>query len=328
MENILSAKIGFIGAGSIARAHILASIAAGFIPTAICGKNLSVRAKALSMEIPGLEYFDNVDDFLKSDLDCISILLNSDVSLRIYRTVIEQKNIPVLIEKPVAQKSLELKNDLDLDRMNTLVGYNRRFYSSVIDVKEILDGSTFIQSQWTIPEISWEKSPSSDVRHFFLLENAVHILDLFLYLHGAPNQSTFYNHNSNDFLQGSTSIHKFEKKAIAALTISFGIPDNTSASFYASSNYYLLKPFEILKKFTDITTEPANDLTPFKRYLPTESTKWQISEDDLSFKPGFLKQYIELMSICSGNPRQVGASLRDAFNVLEFAENIINAKNI
>jgi predicted dehydrogenase len=314
-------KIGFIGAGSIARAHISASIAAGFTPTAICGNNLSERARALSREIPGLKYFENIVELLKSDLDCISILLNSDVSMRIYRTVIEQKNIPVLIEKPVARKSLELKKDLDLDRINTLVGYNRRFYSSV------LDGSTFIQSQWTIPEISWEKSPSSDVRHFFLLENAVHILDLFLYLHGAPNQSTFYNHNSNDFLHGSTSIHKFEKKAIATLTISFGIPDNTSASFYASSNYYLLKPFEILKKFTDITTEPANDLTPFKKYLPTESTKWQISEDDLSFKPGFLKQYIELMSICSGNPRQAGASLRDAFNVLEFAENIINAKN-
>jgi predicted dehydrogenase len=254
--------------------------------------------------------------------------LNSDIALRIYRRVIEQKNIPILIEKPVAQKSLDLKDDLDLDRRNTLVGYNRRFYSSVIDVKELLDASAFVQSQWTIPEISWEKSPSSNVRHFFLLENSVHILDLFLYLHGAPSQSTFYNFNSNNFLQGSTSIHKFKNKAIASLTISFGTPDNTSASFYASSNYFLLKPFEILKKFTDITFEPANDLSSFKKYLPTESIKWQISKDDLSFKPGFFKQYSELMDICSGKPRQVGASLRDAFNVLEFAENIINSKNI
>ena len=319
-------KIGFIGAGSVARAHVSASIAAGFTPTAICGNNLSERAKALSMEIPGLKYFENIGELLKSDLDCISILLNSDISLRIYRTVIEQKNIPVLIEKPVAQKSLDLKNDLDLDRMNTLVGYNRRFYSSVTDVKEILDGSAFVQAQWTIPEISWEKSPSSDVRNFFLRENAVHILDLFLYLHGVPSQSTFYNHNSNDFLQGSTSIHKFEKKAIASLTISFGIPDNTSASFYASSNYYLLKPFEILKKFTDINTEPANDLIPFKKYFPTESIKWQISEHDLAVKPGFFKQYTELMDICSGKPRKIGASLRDAFKVLEFTEKIMNAK--
>ena len=321
-------KIGFIGAGSVARAHVSASIAAGFTPTAICGNNFSERAKALSLEIPGLKYFENIGELLKSDLDCISILLNSDISLHVYRRVIEQKNIPVLIEKPVTQKSLDLKNDLDLDRMNTLVGYNRRFYSSVKDVKEILDESAFIQSQWTIPEISWEKSPSSNVRNFFLLENSVHILDLFLYLHGTPSQSTFYNYSSSDFIQGSTSIHKFEKKAIASLTISFGIPDNTYASFYASNNYYLLKPFEILKKFTDITTEPANDITPFKKYLPTENIKWQISKDDLSFKPGFFKQYSELMDICSGNPRQVGASLRDAFNVLEFAENIINAKNI
>jgi predicted dehydrogenase len=318
-------KIGFIGAGSIARAHISASIAAGFIPAAICGKNLSDRAKALSMEIPGLTYFGDIDELLKSDLDCISILLNSDISLRIYRGVIEQKNIPILIEKPVAQKSLDLKNDLDLDRINTLVGYNRRFYSSVKDVKEILDGSAFIQSQWTIPEISWEKSPNSDVRNFFLRENSVHILDLFLYLHGEPSQSTFYNFNSNDFLQSSTSVHKFGDKAIASLSLSFGIPDNTSASFYASNNYYALKPFEILKKFTEISTEPANDAIPFKRYLPTENIEWQISEHDLAFKPGFFKQYTELMDICGGKPRKIGASLRDAFKVLEFAEKIMNA---
>lgn len=318
-------KIGFIGAGSIARAHISASIAAGFIPAAICGKNSSDRAKALSVEIPGLTYFGNIDEFLKSDLDCISILLNSDISLRIYREVIEQNNIPILIEKPVAQKSLDLKNDLDLDRSTTLVGYNRRFYSSVMDVKEILDGSAFIQSQWTIPEISWEKSPNSDVRNFFLRENSVHILDLFLYLHGAPSQSTFYNFNSNDFLQNSTSIHKFGDKAIASLTLSFGIPDNTSASFYASNNYYALKPFEILKKFTEISTEPANEAIPFKRYVPTENIKWQISEHDLAFKPGFFKQYTELMDICSGKQRKIGASLRDAFKVLEFAEKIMNA---
>lgn len=320
-------KIGFIGAGSVARAHISASIAAGFIPTAICGNNLSERAKALSLEVPGLKYFENIDEFLKADLDCIGILLNSDVSLCVYRRVIEQKNIPVLIEKPVAGRSLDFKYDLDLDRVNTLVGYNRRFYSSVLDVKEILNESSFVQSKWTIPEISWEKSPGSNLRKFFLFENSVHILDLFLYLHGAPSQSTFYNYDNGDFLQGSTSIHKFEKKAIASLTISFGVPDNTSASFYASSNHYLLKPFEILKKFTDITTEPANDLTPFKKYLPTESINWQISKDDLNFKPGFLKQYCELMDICSGKPRRASASLRDAFNVLEFAENIINSKN-
>lgn len=319
-------KIGFVGAGSIARAHISAAIAAGFIPAAICGNNLSVRAKALSMEIPGMRYFENVDGLLKSDLDCISILLNSDISLRIYRRVIEQKNIPVLIEKPVAQKSLDLKNDLDLDRINTIVGYNRRFYSSVTDVKEVLDRSPFIQSQWTIPEVSWEKSPKSDVRNFFLRENSVHILDLFLYLHGEPNQSTFYNFNSDDFLQSSTSIHKFGDKTISSLTLSFGIPDNTSASFYASNNYYALKPFEILKIFTTISTEPANDAIPFKRYVPTENMKWQISEHDLAFKPGFFKQYTELMDICHGKPRKISASLRDAFKVLEFAEKIINAK--
>ena len=53
-------------------------------------------------------------------------------------------------------------------------------------------------------------------------------------------------------------------------------------------------------------------------------TEWEISKNDLNFKPGFYNQYLEFMNMCKGNLRKNGASLRDAYNVLKFAEKIIN----
>jgi predicted dehydrogenase len=323
MGDILTFKVGFIGAGSIARHHISAAQAVGFIPTSICGRNFSVKANKLSSEFEGLDYYPNLDSFLESDFDCVCILLNTDVSLEIYKKVISKRNIPVLIEKPVTQSSDALNDNLDLDRNNTIVGYNRRFYSSVIQLQTYLQENQNIQSHWNIPEISWQKEPTNSEKKHFLLENSVHILDLFLYLLGMPVESEFYNLNSEGFLKYSSSVHRFNDDNIATLTVNFGTPDNTSAAFYSPGNYYLLKPIEIISKYSKIITEPASANFPYKKYMPKEETEWEISQNDLNFKPGFYSQYIEFMNICKGSPRKDGASLRDAYNVLKFAEKII-----
>jgi predicted dehydrogenase len=180
MENFLRMKIGFIGAGSIARAHIVAAEATGFMPNAICATDGSENARNLSKEFKNLQFFNSYEDFIDADFDCVSILLNTDVALDIYSRVLLDRDIPVLIEKPVAQDTMVFTNNLNLDREKTLVGYNRRFYSSVDEIRFLLAEKKNIQSHWNIPEVSWDKNPSSSVRKHFLLENSVHILDLFL----------------------------------------------------------------------------------------------------------------------------------------------------
>ena len=327
MGDILTLKVGFIGAGSIARHHISAAQAVGFVPTAICAKNFSERANKLSSEFEGLAYYPNLDSILEAEIDCLCILLNTDISLEIYKKVITKRNIPVLIEKPVTQSSIALNDNLDIDRKTTMVGYNRRFYSSVAEIKMYLQKNQSFQSHWNIPEISWQKEPTNSEKKHFLLENSVHILDLFLYLLGIPDESEFFNLNGNDFLQYSSSIHRFKGSNVATLNVNFGIPDNTSATFYSPGNYYLLKPIEVVTKYSKVITEPASANFPYKKYTPTEEIVWNISQNDLKFKPGFYNQYLEFMDICKGNSRKAGASLRDAYNVLKFAEKILNPVN-
>jgi hypothetical protein len=113
MGDILTLKVGFIGAGSIARHHISAAQAVGFVPTAICAKNFSERANKLSSEFEGLAYYPNLDSILEAEIDCLCILLNTDISLEIYKKVITKRNIPVLIEKPVTQSSVTLTDNLE-----------------------------------------------------------------------------------------------------------------------------------------------------------------------------------------------------------------------
>jgi predicted dehydrogenase len=319
-------KIGFIGAGSIARAHIVAAEAAGFTPNAICARDGSENARNLSKEFENLRFFNSYEDFIEADFNCVSILLNTDVAVNMYSKVLLARDIPVLIEKPVAQKSSNFTKNLNLDREETLVGYNRRFYSSVNEIKLLLAEKENIQSNWSIPEVSWEKNPISSVRKHYFLENSVHILDLFLFLLGSPLESKFMNYDQNKFLQHSTSLHQFANGNIATLNINFGVPDNTFATFYSPGINYLLKPIEILSKFSKIVSEPASEILPYKRYLPTEENVWKISKYDLLFKPGFYEQYLEFMRICMGEKRTIGATLRDAYNVIKFAEQIIDSE--
>ena len=326
MGNFLRMKIGFIGAGSIARAHIVAAEAAGFTPNAICARNSSENARNLSKEFANLRFFNSYEDFVEADFDCVSILLNTDVAVNMYSKVLLDRDIPVLIEKPIARESSIFTNNLNLDREETLVGYNRRFYSSVNEIRLLLAEKENIQSNWNIPEVSWEQNPISSVRKHFLLENSVHILDLFLFLLGSPMESKFMNYDQNKFLQHSTSLHQFANGNIATLNINFGVPDNTFATFYSPGINYLLKPIEILSKFSKIVTEPASEILPYKKYVPTEDNVWEISKYDLLFKPGFYEQYLEFMRICTGEKRTIGATLRDAYNVIKFAEQIINSE--
>lgn len=323
MGNILTFKIGFIGSGSISRAHIIAAQSVGFTTIGICARDFSESARKLSTEFEGLKYHNTLDSFLETKFDGICILLNTDVSLQIYKKVITKQDIPILIEKPVTQSSVFLSKNIDLDRKNTLVGYNRRFYSSVSEIKNYLQQNQNIQSHWNIPEISWDKNPAASARKHFLLENSVHILDLFLYLLGSPSDSIYFNNNENGFLQYSTSVHRFPNGNVASLNLNFGTPDNTSVSFYGPGSYFLLKPIELVSKYSKIITEPANAVIPFKRYIPSQENTWEISQSDIKYKPGFHTQYLEFMEMCTGNSRKIGASLRDAFNVLKFAEKIL-----
>ncbi len=319
-------SIGFVGSGRIAEFHVNAAIAAGFDVSVVCGRPGSQSLEKFKIKFPNIATVTTLEEMYKYELDAISIITSSNSLLNIYETVIKTYDVPVLIEKPVTLNSSLLEaNRIDLHRQKTLVGYNRRFYSSVQELKTLIDSNpNFLQSHWNIPEISWEVNSSKTNRELFIKDNSVHMLDLLLFLNGSIADMFLKRFASNQLTHYCSGIIEFENGRLVTFNLNFGVPDNTYVSYFAPGFNFQLKPIEILYKYEDLEMIPASKVNPIKKYTPKVKENWQISPPDREFKPGFLLQYKELMNLCIDKSKNHSASLYDAFQALKLAERIIN----
>jgi predicted dehydrogenase len=322
----VSKRIGFVGSGRIAEFHVKAAIGAGFDVSVICGRPGSQSLEKIKMKFPHIATVTSIEDMYKYELDAFSIITNSDSLLKIYETLIETYDVPILIEKPVTLSSNLLEvHKIDLFRQKTVVGYNRRFYSSVQELKMLIDSNpNFLQSHWNIPEISWEINSSKSSRELFIKDNSVHMLDLLLFLNGSIRNMVLKKINSKNLAHCCSGIIEFENGRLITINLSFGVPDNTYFSYFAPGLNFQLKPIEILYKFEDLEMLPASEESPIKKYVPKVKDNWQISQADREYKPGFLLQYKELMNLCFDKPKIHSASLYDALQALKLAESIIS----
>jgi predicted dehydrogenase len=327
MENFMKKRIGFVGSGRIAEFHIKASIAAGFEVSVICSRPGSQSLDKIRNKFPNIETVVVLEEILNYDLDAISIITSTDSLLNVYQKVLLKTDCAILIEKPVCLNSIDLQSSqIDLFREKTIVGYNRRFYSSVQDLKNIIElNPDLLQSHWNIPEVSWEINPSQMDRELFIKDNSVHMLDLLLFLNGTVGNMVVKEIKSQNLSYCRSGIIEFENGRVTTFSLSFGVPDNTHVSYYAPGMNLLLKPIEILHKFEDMEMLLASNENPVKKYIPKEREIWIMSEADRKYKPGFLLQYRELMNLCSNKPRVHSANLYDALMAQKLAERIINA---
>ena len=326
MENFMKKKIGFVGSGRIAEFHIKAAAAAGFEVSVICGRPGSKSLDKIRSRFPNIETIVVLEEIFNYDLDAIAIITSTDSLLNVYQRVLMKMDVAILIEKPVCLNSNDLQsNQIDLFREKTMVGYNRRFYSSVQDLKTILKlNPDILQSHWNIPEISWEVNPNRAVRELFIKDNAVHMLDLLLFLNGSVQNISVKKIKSENLLYYRSGTIEFKNGSVTTFNLNFGVPDNTHVSYYAPGMNLLLKPIEILHKFEDLEMLPASMLNPIKKYIPKAKEIWNMSEPDKEYKPGFLLQYQELMNLCANKHRDISANLHDALMALKLAESIIN----
>jgi len=326
MEYFLKPRIGFIGAGSIAEFHIIAAQAVGFELSAICARPKSIRAKALYEKYNINHNISEISQFADLNLDAISIIVSSESLLPIYNDL-DQLQIPILIEKPVALSINDFSKDLDLDKQNVLVGYNRRFYSAIQRIKTSLSLEPDPHFNWCIPELSHAITSSSVERIKSIRENAVHTLDLIAYLFGPIENLVVKKQYDEIGFKSIAALLGFKFGSIGTLNLTFNLPMTQSAQIYLGSRVFQLDPVEFLKEYKEIEVKEPTQTFPMRTYSAI-GPEWRIDPIDLRFKPGFYKQYQELMSMVLGNPRLIGASLRDAENASRFAEMLISGDNL
>ena len=171
-------KVGFIGSSAISDFHLSAMNNNGFKVGAIgTTKNSeSCMAFAKRKNLKNVYCRNGWEEIIDKDFDayivCVNIKSNQEILIKCL-----EKNRPIFVEKPV---DFELRNMQKLcehkNAKNIFVGYNRRFYDSILELKYLCDKSNGGTVVANIPDSVF------GVKQF--IQNGCHIIDTLRYCCG------------------------------------------------------------------------------------------------------------------------------------------------
>lgn len=112
----------------------------------------------------------------------------------------------ILLEKPGGLDNNDIKSVAESAKKfntNILLGYNRRFYASVLKAKEIIEEDGGVNSyyfeftEWPHTIVPLKKDP--EVKKRWVLHNSSHVIDLAFYLGGEPEEIHSYSRGGFDW---------------------------------------------------------------------------------------------------------------------------------
>jgi predicted dehydrogenase len=200
--------------------------------------NLS-RAKELAEKTGTSGYFDNYDEFLKSDINCVFI---ASVNAHHYEQVIKAaeagKNI--LCEKPLAINSKQAEEMVEACKRNNVllaVNYLHRLHPHVIKAKELITNQTIGKLVSVNVSFNLDFPPGDNFRFNkelsgggALRDLGTHMIDLLRYFGGEITDikgymdNIIYNYDVEDFV---SALVRFENNSYGSFNVSY----NTGKAF-------------------------------------------------------------------------------------------------
>ena len=163
----------------------------------------------------------------------------------------------ILVEKPAGLNKEEIESVAKLTKEkneNVFVGYNRRFYASVLKTKEIIkaDGSlisfNFEFTEWSHKIGKLKIAPG--VKENWFLSNSTHVVDLAFYLGGMPAKISTYVSGGLDW-HPSASIFSgagvSEKGALFSYQANWESAGRWSVEMLTKAHRLILCPMEKLQ---------------------------------------------------------------------------------
>lgn len=313
-------RLGVIGAGKIVPFHLEAALEAGFVLQSIVATKNSTNAKNISKEFNFKKCFSDLTEFKSGFNELDAILIASEAStLFPILSEVASENKPILIEKPIFTDIAQLSSAGNVANPEKIfVGYNRRFYNTILDIKNFIIDNPLAIVKFSIPELSGARLNSAESIEKTLVENAVHMLDLAQYFFGA---NALGLSKLDEAIVKSDYIRvPFSEDNFKYCEIFFGYADNYAIEAIANGKRVQLKPLEILKIYDEMEILQPDQNFPFKRYLP--KVNGEISGhviENSAFKPGFELMYKEFINFAQGIPSSNAANMKDAINVSAFA---------
>jgi predicted dehydrogenase len=323
----MTKRVGVIGAGSIVPFHIDALKAAGFEVDSIASRAGSQKAADLNERYQPLARVNEARDVIDRNPD--ALLIASDVSsLPEFLYLALKGDSKILIEKPVSVSSDDIRRLVGIRDEDVLVGYNRRFYSSVEAATAFVSSNAPVAFQATIAEASSNASLTKEQKEKLLLANSAHVLDLVQAIFGRI--SNVANIVGQETAQGIVSrfVNVVSSQGHCGnIALYFGAPANYGIDIFAQGRFAQLRPIENFVEFDSISVHEPSAQVPIRTYKPAAAQpEFRISQSDIDYKPGFLKQATALYQMTNGMPVSqlpAGAALADALSVIELAERLI-----
>lgn len=320
-------NVAFIGCGKIANFHADVLKALKVDISSVCGRKESENAKKFAEKYRIPKIYDTWKELIRKEKpDTYWVLTPWDITDKMLIPMIET-GIPCLFEKPVALSSRKIQEAIKLrDKIgaNVLVGFNRRFYDFIPELKKILKKVEIDAIEINLPEprVRPKTLMEKKLSRYRMLYTSSHVIDLLYYLIGDMKVS--YMKRKKDKKMGPLAfngmLETMERVPIHFIS-NWGAPANFSLRFYCREQIIDLSPIERMRVFKGIKIEQPTKEIPIRRYIPKIINEVYT---DAKYKPGFYKQAKNFLDTCvlEKNINTIGCSLEDALKVTNLCEKI------
>lgn len=291
--------IAIMGTGLIAHDHAKAIASLGYTPCLIS------RSVERAKEIESTTGFDCIGGGIAGykaagkPFDRVVVALPIQASAEVTKECILAGAKELFLEKPAAltcNELVDLNSIADEHNAHCYIAYNRRFFSSVLKLKELIeqDGGatsfTFDFTEWG-HVIGPLATMDATVKSNLILANSSHVIDMAFHLGGWPKEISIYGkgvdnlpwHPSRAQYSGAGTTNE---GAVFAFHANWESGGRWSVEVCTKAAKYILRPLEKLQIMPrgkiDITEIEIDD------------------SNDKNFKPGFLLQMRAFLTRDSG----------------------------
>jgi predicted dehydrogenase len=219
-KNLL--RLGVIGTGRHCRANLLPTLP--FLPVelmSVCAAHKE-NAEYYGKKYGAHSYYNDYNTMIKEEkLDLIICSVDGKEHPLVIKSAIDE-NIPIFVEKPVANSLDEITNLINIDKNNqVMVGFQKRFVPNYQSIEKAIDEGTY--GELHSLHLEFGVGAFGEGNKKFLLEVGIHFIDLIRYFTPDAHIETVL---TNEIKKGQINYN-----------ISFRTPRDVIANLYLSSNF-------------------------------------------------------------------------------------------
>ena len=282
--NLTKQKVLLVGAGSIAKDYVKIL------------NHLSIQFTVVGRSIEGIQKFEKLtnvkaiagglQNLKEENFDCAIIAVNVEELAQVSISIMNLGIKKILLEKPAGINVYEVSAISEKAKeTNTkiIVGYNRRFYASVLTTQDMIkdDGGVksfqFDFTEW-VDEIS-DVILNDEVKQNWFLANSTHVVDMAFLLGGKPKEMVTYKTGGFDWHKAGsifTGAGISELGALFSYCSNWEAPGRWGVEVETMRHKFIFRPLEKLQ---------------IQRHKSTAIDFVQIDDQlDIEYKPGLYRQ--------------------------------------